>query len=148
MKTLIVFHSEHQGNTKKVSDAIGKAIGASALRSADAVLPDLEEYDLVGFGSGIYHGRFHDSLYRMIEDLPAQNGKKAFLFSTTGSKSYALRAHEAFKTLLKTKGFFVVGEFSCLGYDTAISSEGINRGKPDASDLKNAVTFARGLAEK
>jgi flavodoxin len=147
MKTLIVCHSEHHGNTEKVAKVIGNVLGAGMLRSEDAALPDLTEYDLVGFGSGIYYGKFHDSLYRAVEDLPAQNGKKAFLFSTTGSKTYSMRAHEAFKALLVSKGCSIVGEFSCLGFDTALSAEGINKGKPDASDLKDAEKFAKGLME-
>ena len=87
MKTLILFHSEHHGNTKKVADVIGKTLGADIVRSVDTTLPDLKEYDLVGFGSGIYYGKFHDSLYRAVEDLTDQKGKKAFVFSTTGSKT-------------------------------------------------------------
>lgn len=147
MKTLILFHSEHHGNTKKVADVIGKTLGADIVPSVDTTLPDLKEYDLAGFGSGIYYGKFHDSLYRSVDGLTDQKGKKAFLFSTTGSKTYAMRAHEAFKALLVSKGFTVVGEFSCLGFDTALSAEGINKGKPDASDLKSAETFAKGLVE-
>jgi flavodoxin len=147
MKTLILFHSEHHGNTKKVADVIGKSLGADIVPSVDTTLPELKEYDLAGFGSGIYYGKFHDSLYHVAEDLADQKGKKVFLFSTTGSKTYAMRAHEAFKALLVSKGFTVVGEFSCLGFDTALSAEGINKGKPDASDLKSAEKFAKGLAE-
>lgn len=147
MKSLILFHSEHHGNTKKVANVIGNVLGAFMVRSVDAAPPDLKEYDLVGFGSGIYYGKFHDSLYRAVDGLADQKGKKVFLFSTTGSKTYAMRAHEAFKTLIVGKGFIVAGEFSCLGFDTALSAEGINKGKPDASDLKAAKKFAKGLLD-
>lgn len=147
MKTLILFHSEHHGNTKKVADVIGRILGAKTVRPADAGSLDMKGYDMIGFGSGIYYGKFHDSLHRAVEAFPTQQGTKAFLFSTTGSKTYSMRAHDAFKALLTSKGFSVVGEFSCLGFDTALSAEGINRGKPDASDLKEAETFAKGLAE-
>jgi flavodoxin len=147
MKTLILFHSEHHGNTEKVAKVIGDVFSAETVRSVESAPPDLKEYGLVGFGSGIYYGKFHDSLYRAVEGFPTQQGTKAFLFSTTGSKTYSMRAHEAFKTLLTSKGFSVVGEFSCLGFDTALSAEGINRGKPDAADLKAAEKFAKGLAE-
>ena len=147
MKTLILFHSEHHGNTKKVADVIGRILGAETVRSADAGSLDMKGYDMIGFGSGVYYGKFHDSLYRTVEYLADQKGKKVFLFSTTGSKTYSMRAHEAFKELLVSKCFIVVGEFSCLGFDTALSAEGINKGKPDATDLKAAEKFAKGLAE-
>jgi len=51
-------------------------------------------------------------------------------------------------TLLKEKGFEVVGEFSCLGFDTALSSKGINIGRPNADDLKAAERFAENLRNK
>ena len=147
MKTLILFHSEHHGNTEKVAKVIGDILDAVTVRSVDVALQDLKEYDLVGFGSGVYYSKYHDSLYRAVEGFPTQQETKAFLFSTTGSKTYSMRAHEAFKSLLAGKGFSVVAEFSCLGFDTALSSEGINKGKPDAADLKDAEKFAKGLAE-
>jgi flavodoxin len=147
MKTLILYHSEHHGNTKKIAEVIGKTLGAEPVPASGFRSGAVDEYDLIGFGSGIYYSKFHDSLYRVVEKMPKQQGKKAFLFSTTGSKTYSMRAHEAFKTLLASKGFSVSGEFSCLGFDTALSSEGINKGKPDASDLKDAERFAKGLLE-
>ncbi|MBN2323184.1 MAG: flavodoxin [Spirochaetes bacterium] len=145
MKTLILYHSEHHGNTKKIADVIAKTLGAETVPASGFHFSSIDEYDLIGFGSGIYYSRFHDSLYRVVESLPAQNGKKAFLFSTTGSKTYSMCAHESFKALLADKGFAISGEFSCLGFDTALSEEGINRGKPDAADLKAAERFAKGL---
>ncbi len=109
---------------------------------------DLTLYDVVGFGSGIYNGRFHQNMYQLIAKFSNQKGKKAFLFSTTGSMSYSARAHEQFKTELQGKGFKVIGEFSCPGFDTALSSEGINRGRPNAEDLKNAEKFAQAIRSK
>lgn len=145
MKSLVLYHSEHHGNTKKVADVIGKTLGAEAVAASEFDPAGADEYDLIGFGSGVYYGKFHDSLYRSAEGLPVQQETKAFLFSTTGSKTYSLRAHEAFKPLLTSKVFTVVAEFSCLGFDTALSAEGINKGKPDASDLKDAQQFAESL---
>jgi flavodoxin len=147
MKTLIIYHSEHHGNTKKIAGVIGKTLGAEPVPASGFRSGAADEYDLIGFGSGIYYGKFHESLYRVLEKMPKQQGKKAFLFSTTGSKTYSMRAHESFKALLADKGFTVSGEFSCLGFDTALSSDGINKGKPDAGDLKAAEEFAKGLLE-
>jgi len=50
--------------------------------------------------------------------------------------------------LLEAKGFKIIGEFSCLGFDTALSSEGINKGKPDKQDLENAETFIESILKK
>jgi len=145
MKTLVLYHSEHHGNTKKIADVIAKTLGAEMLPASDFKSTAIDDYGLVGFGSGVYYSKFHAALYRAVESLPPQQEKKAFLFSTTGSKTYSLRAHESFKALLSERGFIVVAEFSCLGFDTALSEEGINRGKPDAADLEYAKEFAQSL---
>jgi flavodoxin len=145
MKIYIIYHSEHHGNTEKIARTIGSFLKAETVSSQKADIGKILEYELVGFGSGIYHGKFHDNLYSIVDRLPAMQGKKSFLFSTTGSKTYSVRGHDLFKVKLKEKGFQVIGEFSCLGFDTALSSEGINRGRPNAEDLREAETFARSL---
>ena len=147
MRTLIVYHSEHHGNTEKIARAIAPILDAELLKSAQTQIDTVEEYDLVGFGSGIYYSKFHANLYKFIERLPRQDGKRSFIFSTTGSKTYSARGHEQFGAVLKEKGFIILGEYSCLGFDTALSTEGINRGRPDDQDLREAEEFARGLKE-
>ena len=145
MKTLIIYHSEHHGNTEKVARAISKVFNADLLTSSDADIDEVSEYDLVGFGSGIYYGKFHQSMYSILDRLPNQEEKKSFVFSTTGSKTYSERAHDLFTSKLEGKGFEVIGDFSCLGFDTALSSEGVNRGRPNDNDLRAAEKFAREL---
>jgi flavodoxin len=148
MKVLIIYHSEHHGNTEKIAKAISSALDAKLIKSQNIDIDNVDQYDLIGFGSGIYYGSFHQNIHSFIDALPEQSGKKSFVFSTTGSKAYSTRAHEAFKSKLKEKGFKVIGEFSCLGFDTALSSEGINKGRPNADDLKAAKEFAEGLKNK
>ena len=48
--------------------------------------------------------------------------------------------HEV-KSALEEQGFKVIGEFSCLGFDTALSSEGINKGRPNNQDIAEAEEF-------
>jgi flavodoxin len=145
MKTLIVYHSEHHMNTEKLAREMSTALDANLVPAKNAPVENISDYDLVGFGSGIYNGRFHGGLYTFAESVQAPEGMKAFLFSTTGSKSYADRAHRDFRSLLEKRGFTVSGEFSCLGFDTALSPEGINKGRPNEQDLKEARSFAEGL---
>jgi len=148
LNTLLIYHSEHHGNTEKVAQVIASALNAKLVSSRDIDFDDVSTYDLVGIGSGVYYGHFHQDLFRFIDRLPSQIRRKAFVFSTTGSKSYGERANSSAKLKLKDKGFDVVGEFTCLGFDTALSTEGINRGRPSAEDLNAAETFARSLMGK
>ena len=101
----------------------------------------LVKFYIVGFGSGVYNGRLHSELSEIIGKLPKQENKKAFIFSTTGSKTYSSMAHNRFRPELIDKGFAIIGEFFCLGFDTALTEEGINRGRPNKQDIEDAEDF-------
>jgi flavodoxin len=58
------------------------------------------------------------------------------------------RNHAALRDLLKAKGYEIVDEFSCRGYNTASFLKfrgGMNKGHPDEADLKAAEDFANSL---
>jgi flavodoxin len=55
------------------------------------------------------------------------------------------------KTALHKKGFDVIGEFGCLGFDTFALTKlvgGINKGRPNQEDLQKAEDFAKDLINK
>jgi len=148
MKTLIIYHSEHHGNTIKIAKAMAEKVGADIVKAENISPRDFDIYDTVGFGSGVYNGRLHGELSEIIDKLPEQENKKAFIFSTTGSKTYSSMAHNRFKPELIDKGFAIIGEFSCLGFDTALTEEGINKGRPDKHDIKDAEDFIVNIIKK
>src|SRR5665647_1715229 len=149
MKTLIVYTSVHHQNTEKVAKVMAEELGAD-LVSIDQAQPDtLMAYDLIGFGSGIYGGKFHQTPIQFIEGLPTFAGKQAFIFSTRGGAEG--HGHAALKEMLVNRGFSITGDFSCKGWLTAGPLKlfgGINKGRPNADDLEEARVFARGLKEK
>ncbi|UCG42904.1 MAG: flavodoxin family protein [candidate division WOR-3 bacterium] len=147
MKTLIICHSVHHGNTWKVARAIARELDADLIQPEQFRTGMLDQYDLVGFGSGIYIARFHHDILDLIADLPHQNGKKAFVFSTAGNccEDY----HFAVVSVLHAAGLDVVAEFSCEGYDTyRFPGQSVNSGRPDDADLERARQFARDVRDK
>ncbi|MGV8176957.1 MAG: flavodoxin domain-containing protein [Candidatus Bilamarchaeaceae archaeon] len=84
MKTLIICVSTHHGNTEKVAGAMADVLNAKVVKPEDVGPKDLEQYDLVDFGSGIYMDKPHRTLLEFVEKLPDQNCRKAFIFSTSG----------------------------------------------------------------
>ncbi len=120
---------------------MAEKINADILKATDVNLNKFEEYDIAGFGSGVYNGKLHKELSEILSKLSQQNDKKAFIFSTTGSKTYSSIAHERFRPMLEEKGFEIIGEFSCPGFDTALTKEGINKGRPNKQDIKEAEDF-------
>ena len=150
MKALIIYISVHHSNTEKVAKVMANILDAALLQVKQADVNMLEQYDLIGFGSGIYFGKHHDSLLDFVETLPMVRNKKAFIFSTSGLRKIRF-FHDFDKPLkerLQRKGFDIIGEFSCRGLDTYRATKlvgGINRGRPNVKDLKQAEDFARGL---
>lgn len=159
MNALIIVSSYHHKNTEKLAACMAKALGCR-YAGTDAVNPqDFAAYDLVGFGSGIYDARHHQKLLTLADALPEANGKKAFIFSTDGvprflAKEGAMledkmrRDHTALREKLQAKGYTVIGEWGCAGFNTNAFLKyfgGVNKGRPNASDLARAEAFARGL---
>jgi len=150
MKPLVVYASIHHKNTEKIAKEIGGVLGAKIINFLDVTKEEIENADLVGFGSGVYLSKFHKGLVGLTKGLPKMDKKKVFLFSTSGMKRNIIfnRSHEHFKNILKKKNFEVVGEFNCLGYDTYSVLKyigGVNRGRPNKKDLGEARSFALNL---
>lgn len=145
MKTLIIYKSVHQMNTEKVAKVMADAIHAD-LRKVDEIRPDmLAEYDLIGFGSGIFFGKHHETLLDFVAGLP-QQGKAAFIFSTSGGALKIM--HRDLRAALVQKGFTIKGEFTCPGFEMYGIFKligGFRKGRPNAKDLENARMFAKGL---
>ncbi len=147
MKALVTYVSIHHGNTAKIAEVVASTLGADLLPLQEVKASMPEQYDLVGFGSGIYFGRHHRTLLRFVGELPLLTDKKAFIFATSGLRRLPL-VHDfgrPLKKKLQDKGFDIVGEFSCRGRDTfgaTMIVGGIHRGRPDARDLAEAADFA------
>lgn len=157
LKSLVVVFSYHHRNTEKIAHVIAAVLGAP-VTTPEQVNPDeISEYDLVGFGSGIYSATFDASLLELADRLPQVNNKNAFLFSTYGAPAFVAnrefieKNHSQMREKLMAKGYAVVGEFGCAGWNTNSFLKyfgGLNKGKPDAEDLRNAKAFTRDMMEK
>jgi flavodoxin len=149
MKTLIVYLSYHHQNTEKIAKVVAEELEADLVPVNQAQADTVTTYDLIGFGSGIYGMKFHKTIMKFAEALPVVTEKQAFVFSTSGRGG--TKHHAAFKELLESRGFAIVGEFSCKAWDTVGPLRlvgGINKGRPNEEDLEHARVFARGLKEK
>jgi len=113
---------------------------------------EIQRFDLIEFGSGIYDERNHESLIALADKLPRVTDRKAFIFSTSfvgfDSIFFGKRArkfHTALREKLQSKGYTVVGEFNCRGFNTNNVYKrfgGMNKGRPNVEDLKHAEEFA------
>jgi flavodoxin len=157
LKSLIVVFSYHHGNTEKIAKACAEVLGAEVKTPWQVRPEEIKEYDLVGFGSGIYSATFGGSILDLADRLPQAGTTKTFLFSTYGApaafvgREFTGNNHSRIRGKLQAKGYAVIGEFGCAGWNTNSFLKyfgGLNKGRPNAGDLKNAETFARQMMEK
>lgn len=149
-KSLILCKSIHHQNTAQVARVMAEVLDADVACPEEFPYTSLGDYELVGFGSGVYYGRMHNSLYDWLRGLPdcREALKPAFVFSSSGLPFLWKVWHAPLKRLLARKGFDIIGEFSCRGFDTwgpLWFTGGLNRKHPDGRDLERARVFARKL---
>lgn len=149
MKPLIICVSVHHQNTLKIAQILAKILKAKIVKPEEIKFKDLKNYDLIGFGSGIYFGQFHKNLLTFIDSLPEDKYLKAFVFSTSGAglKFY----NQSLIKKLEQKGFQVVGDFTCRGFDTYGPYKllgGLAKGRPNEKDFEAAENFAKELKNK
>jgi len=157
VKSLVIVYSYHHGNTEKIAHTMANVLGAE-VKTPQQVYPEkLREYDLIGFGSGIYSATFDLSVLELADRLLPATGKKAFLFSTYGAPAifaggdFVKNNHTQIREKLEAKGYAVIGEFGCAGWNTNSFLRffgGLNKGRPNADDFRNAEEFIRNLMGK
>lgn len=148
MNTIIILFSYHHKNTEKIAQVISSTIGAE-IKTPDQVDPTtLSNYDLVGFASGVYFGKLHKVLLEFADRIPQVSNKKAFIISTSGQTGNMTKFHKKLREKLQSKGFDIVNEFNCAAFDTFGALKifgGLNKGRPNEEDLKQAEAFAQSL---
>jgi flavodoxin len=155
MNCLIVVYSYHHRNTQKIAEVFEKVLDAQVKSPQQTSPEELQNYDLVGFGSGIDSGKNYPELLDFADKLPQITNKKAFVFSTSGMpigisgqqrvEEYTSKCHTTLKEILQSKGYMIIGEFGCAGFNTNKFLKyfgGINKGRPNSEDLKHAEGFA------
>ena len=120
------------GGTKKLADAIAKAVGAEA-RTVDV---PLEQYaDVVFLGASVYAGKPDPSVVSFIS-ANAKNIGKIVVFGSacTNKSTYAAIKSAAAGNAVKTAEMF----FQCKGEFLFL-----NKGRPNEKDCADAAEFAR-----
>jgi flavodoxin len=152
MKSLLILFSYHHKNTEKVAKVFAQVLDAQIKTPEQINHEELQDYDLIGFGSGIYGAQHHKSLLDLADKLPQVNNRNAFIFSTSAiiNEAKVAKDHSLLREKLQSKGYMIVDEFACKGFNTNSFLKyfgGMNKGRPNAKDLKDAEEFAQNLKQ-
>ena len=147
MKTIIIYESKHHGNTKKVCDRVAAECQVELIE-AWSVGADFnwEDYDLVGFASGIAYSKFYDSVNRAAEQIPEGKGTFFIYTCAKNDKDFAAKI----KKVVEERGARCLGTYGCRGYNTYGPLKlvgGMNKSNPSEDELKAAVEFVKKVEE-
>lgn len=149
MKAAIVCQSIHKQNTWRIAQAMAAVLACPVYKPQDADPVAISECGLVGFGSGIYFGSHHRTLLDFCQKLLPAQGKKVFIFSTSGAGPKMDKYHhKKLRQLLEAAGYEVIGEWSCKAWDEFGPFKligGLNQGHPNDKDFESAKYFAAKL---
>lgn len=148
MRVSIIYISPHHRNTKKILDVMAGELKrkhvVKMLEVSKANESLIKKSDLIIFGSGIYFSKHHASLLKFVDKLSECKGKKAVIVSTGGFGIQ--KFHKPLKKILINKGFKIVDEFCCKGWDTFGPFKligGLNKGRPNKEDFGKAKKFIK-----
>lgn len=114
MKAIVFYSSDYRTNTEKIAEIMATEMGGDYVNIGHLNSDDYnkEQFDLIGFGSGVYREDLSKGLYRLADRLDLKD-KKVFVFSTSGigMNFYNKRLLK----LLVSKGALPVGNFACKG---------------------------------
>lgn len=149
MKILLIIKSKHQQNTLKIAEAMSEVAPLTIVELENVKNYKLSDYDIVGFGSGIYYGKHDKQLIDFVKTL-CDKEKYCFIISTSSSKNYS-KNNRALIELLQSKNKIVLGSFGCRGFDKFFIFNlfgGMNKNHPDEVDFENAQQFINEIIKK
>lgn len=153
MKALIIYQSNYKHNTEKIAEVFANKIECTLMNINDFHDENIKDYDVIGFGSGVYKESLSPKIYELVENLDLK-GKNVFVFSTSGCgmKFYNKKLIKK----LEEKHAIVKGSFACKGYFKASEFSNnkifdimgkLAEGHPNSKDLKKAESFIVNLSK-
>ncbi len=132
MKVAVRYYTK-TGNTKRLAEAVAKAIGTKALPIST---PVTEPVDILFLGNSYYAFSIDPEVRKFVASLDKNMVGKIVNFGTAAmlKSTYKKVKAEADKVGIPMDA----REFHCKG-----EFKGVHKGKPDDSDLNAAAEFAR-----
>ena len=136
MKIAVRYYTK-TGNTKRLAEAVAKAVNAEALPIST---PIDEPVDILFLGNSYYAFTIDPEVRQFVASLDRKKVRKIVNF---GSAAMMNSTYKKVKAVADKAGIPMdKREFHCKG-----QFKGMHKGKPDEIDLKAAAEFARRIVE-
>lgn len=132
MKFAVRYYTK-TGNTKRLAEAVAKAVGVEALPLSS---PIEEPVDILFLGNSYYAFSIDPEVRKFIQSLPADKVGRIVNFGSAAMLNSTLKK---VKAEAAKRGIAVDDrEFHCKG-----EFKGIHKGRPNSEDLAAAAEFAK-----
>ena len=132
MKIAVRYYTK-TGNTKRLAEAIAKAVGVEAL---PINIPITESVDILFLGNSYYAFTIDPEVRQFVESMDKEKVGNIVNF---GSAAMMNSTWKKVKAVADKAGISMdEREFHCKG-----EFKGIHKGKPDETDLRAAAEFAK-----
>ena len=149
MRSLVIYYSTYKNHTEHIAELFTEIMSADIINLKMAKDINVDNYDLIGFGSGIYKESMAQQIFNCVEQLNIRN-KDTFVFSTSGAgmKYYNNKLIKQ----LEAKGASCKGSFACKGsfvsrdFNDNKMFEFMSKfaiGHPDDKDFRKAEDFIK-----
>lgn len=143
MKTAIIYESKHHGNTKKVCEGIVRECKVKLIEAQNVTENfEWDDYDLIGFASGIAYKKFYEPVNKAAEMLPP--GKKVFFIYTCAKNDKDFS--NDIKNIVIRNGCECLGSYGCKGFNTYGPLKligGMNKSNPSENEINEAIKFVK-----
>lgn len=138
MNNIKIIYATKTKHSKKIAEAIGKALSIEAFNIKDN--PVIEEADAIFIVGGIYGGQSLPELIEFVKNLDGEKIKNAVLMTSSASKK---QGQADIRSILEEKNINVLDELICQGSFLIMKF-----GHPNKDDIQEAVNFAKQILEK
>ena len=136
MKIEVRYYSKG-GNTSKLAQAVGEAVGTVAKTTADDLT---EKCDLLLLGASVYAGRAD----KEVLDFIRRNAREIGAIAVFGSSASGRSTFSSVQAVAEDAGVKVLlSDFSCYGKFMFL-----HKNHPDEKDLSRAAAFAKARVEE
>lgn len=140
MRSMIVYASRHHGNTKRLVEYLAARYDITLVDAQEISEIDTEEYDLIGFASGMDFGKFYPSVTELAETMAP--GKYVYALYTCARDQG--RYGSEIEEIAGQTGSRYLGKYGCKGYNTYGPWKligGMNKEHPSEKELQDACAF-------
>ena len=148
MRCLILYVSRHNGNTRSIAEKMALWMNGDIYAIDELPLLELNDFDIICIGSGIYHGKHDSKIFDFVEKSNLKD-KKVIVFSTSGTGN--IKNNMALKEKLNLKNVNILGEFSSKGLDNYGIFNwigGISKGRPNSEDFNRLFNFCEQIIKE